>query len=101
MTERGFDFCGSGIQADWNNMNKKKSSPVTIRLPSVLVARAFHYQYKDFEWQGDNGTQTIIIRLKHDLFDRELLTPQIRLIVNTTSNITPELVNSVMAGIVS
>ena len=75
MADKGFEFGSSGIVADWTTMRKRRTGPVTIKFPNILLARAFHYQFKDYEWESDNDTQTIIIRLQNELFDAEMVDP--------------------------
>ena len=94
MSEAGFDFGNTGIIPEWASMNRRRATRVCAVFPNVLVARAFHYQYKDMEWESASGTQTMIIRLKHDIFDNELLDPRIRVAVST-STITPAMISAI------
>ena len=89
----------SGIICDWATLRQKEAKCVKITFPSMVTARAFHYQFKDMEWESDNGTQTILIRLHHVKFDTELFDPQVRLAVNTCGQVTPHLINSIVGRI--
>ena len=95
MVECGFDFGTSGIIAEWSKMRRKRVGPVPVVFPSIVTARGFHFQFKDMEWESDNGTQTIIVRLQHLMFDNELLDPQVRLVVNTVPKVTPQTLNNI------
>lgn len=80
-------------------MKKRRTGPVTIKFPNILLARAFHYQFKDFEWESDNSTQTIITRLQNEAFDAELVHPHVRLLVSESAQIIPEIVKSLTQSI--
>ncbi len=80
-------------------MKRARSALVNIKFPSVAHARAFHYQFKEYEWESDDGSQTLIVQLQHELFDKEMLNTRIRNIVKTTNAITPAVVDSIMGGI--
>ena len=99
MRNNGFDFGTSSILAQWNTMKKKRSGPATLTFPCVATARGFFYQYKDYEWEGDNGTQTLIIRLHHATFDAELLQPDVRLLLSKSFHVTATMVNSVASSL--
>ena len=99
MVKNGFDFGSSGIIVEWVAMKRNRAGPVTIRFPTLELARAFHYQYKDFEWDSDAGSQTVVIELQHDAFDMEMRDPKIRLAVSSTKDLTPEMVKSIVGGI--
>lgn len=96
MTQSGFDFGTGRIVAQWPAVKRKKVGPVKLNFPSVTLARAFHYQYKDGEWDSDTGAHTILIRLKHDQFDREMLDPATRVAVGSVPAITPLLVRQIV-----
>ena len=99
MIRHGFDFGTSGIVADWAPARRKRTGLVAIKFPSVETARAFHYKYKDFEWESEGGTQTIIIELQHVVFDVEMQNPRVRLAVSSVQSLTPDMVKSIVGGI--
>ena len=99
MTKNGFDVGTSGIIANWTAPRRKRTGPVTVSFPSVPLARAFHYQYKGFEWESEEGTQTVIIELQHATFDAEMCDPRVRLAVATAKDISPDMLRSIVAGI--
>ena len=99
MTQEGFDFATSGITADWAAMKRKRAGPIQVTFPNLTVARAFHNKFKDDEWESDDGTQTIIVHLKHEVFDQELCKPHVRRAISNVSAITPALIKSIGSGI--
>ena len=43
--------------------------------------RIWYTEYRDFQWLSDDGTQTIEIRLANEMFERELQSTRIRMVV--------------------
>ena len=99
MVKQVFDFGTSGIVVDWASVKRKRSNPITLKFPSVITARAFHYQYKDFEWESEEGTQTIILDLRHEAFDIEMRDSRVRLAVSSFKEITPDAMKSITGAI--
>ena len=99
MSERGFDFGVDGVQVEWIRMARRRTSPARLHFPSIATARGFFYQYKDFEWENEDATQTIIVRLQNILFDAELLNPSTRAQATQASNITASMLASVTLGL--
>ena len=97
--ERVFNFGMAEVTVEWNKLKRKRSHPVTVTFPTVETARAFHYQFKDYEWESDDCSQTIIVELQHDMFDKELRNPHVRNAVTAANVITPEHVKSIVGGI--
>ena len=79
MTTKGYNLGGVGIEVDWANAGRLKSGSIKFTFPTVDLARTFHHLFQDMEWPSDNGTQTIIVRLRHNVFDIEMLFPETRL----------------------
>ena len=94
MSLHGFDFGDAVVKAEWTKMSKRQSYPARVCFPSIALARGFFYQHKDMEWGSDDGTQTMIVRLKHQLFDAELLNPITRTQAMQGSYITASMVSS-------
>ena len=101
MTARGFDFGQSGIVAEWAKMKRKRSGPVALTFLNVLTARAFHFQFKNHEWESNDCTQVIMVQLHHDAFDSEMQSPHVRTMVETCTSITPEMIRSITGSITS
>ena len=99
VVHEGFDFGSSGIILDWSVIKRKRAGPVASAFPSVELVRSFHYQYKDFEWDSEDGSQTIIIELQHVVFDKEMCDPRVRLAVSSVKALTPSMVKSIAGGI--
>ena len=95
MVQAGFDYGTSGIVPDWTSMKGKRVQPIMLHFPSLITARGFYFQYKDLEWESDNGTQTLVVRLKHDKLDKEVLDPAVRLAVSTSALVTPALMSQI------
>ena len=54
---------------------------VLVTCPNVEVMRIWFLDYHDFQWLSDDGRQTIEIRLSNEMFERELQSSRIRLLV--------------------
>ena len=99
MIANGFSLAEGDIQADWNIMKKRRNGPVAIKFADLLTAKGFYFQYKDYEWQSDNGCQTMIIRLSHETFDADYLLPGIRSIISEADNMTPQTLAAINRSI--
>ena len=80
-------------------MKRKKAAPVTLHFPNADIARAFSYQFKDYELESNDCSQTVIIELQNVTFDHEIRDPRIRLAVGAANTTTPEFVRSIVGGI--
>ena len=99
MTQDGFAVGTLGIIAEWSSMRRRRAGLVKVTFPSATGARAFHYKHKDYEWASDDGTQTMIVHLKHDIIDQELCSVSIRRALGSMSKVTLTSIESITTGL--
>ena len=99
MIANGFKFKDGDIQADWNIMKNRRNGPVAVKFADLDTAQGFYFQYKDYEWQSDNGCQTIIVRLSNANFDADYLLPGVRNTISKAAHMTPQTLAAIYRSI--